>query len=102
MDRRALHTDDPAKAKQEKNARAKAACNKRGGVAVGMSKQQVLASCWGSPRKKNLTVTASGTREQWVYGGGYAPNRVFRALGSVKFLDIRQKQGVFLFPQSGI
>ena len=39
------------------------------GVAVGMTKQQVLSSCgWGKPMYINTTVTTDGTREQLVYG----------------------------------
>ena len=41
------------------------------GVRIGMTQQQVLESSWGKPQKVNRTVTSSGTREQWVYGGGY-------------------------------
>jgi hypothetical protein len=39
------------------------------GVSVGMTKEDVLASSWGRPESINTTTTASGTREQWVYGG---------------------------------
>jgi hypothetical protein len=49
--------------------REKAECDRKGGVRVGMTAAQVRASCWGSPRTINKTTTASGTREQWVYGG---------------------------------
>lgn len=38
------------------------------GVAVGMSKQDVIASSWGKPQSINTTTTATGTRQQWVYG----------------------------------
>jgi hypothetical protein len=41
------------------------------GVAIGMSKEEVLASSWGKPKKINTTTTALRTREQWVYDGGY-------------------------------
>lgn len=44
---------------------------KREGVRIGMSKQQVLESSWGRPEKINTTTNVYGTREQWVYGGGY-------------------------------
>ncbi len=49
----------------------RATCAKRGGVSVQMTAAQVLKSCWGKPRAVNLTVTAGGKREQWVYRGGY-------------------------------
>lgn len=42
---------------------------KKEGVKIGMSMQDVLDSSWGSPKKVNRTTNASGTREQWVYGG---------------------------------
>jgi hypothetical protein len=48
--------------------RAKAVCEKKGGVLIGMTEQQVLASCWGRPRGKHTTTRAAGTNEQWVYG----------------------------------
>lgn len=39
--------------------------------AVGMTESEILNSKWGSPKKKNKTTTAYGTREQWVYERGY-------------------------------
>ncbi|WP_141491573.1 hypothetical protein [Longimonas halophila] len=39
----------------------------RGSVAIGMRKAMVREA-WGSPQDVNRTRTASGTREQWVYG----------------------------------
>lgn len=47
------------------------AAKKREGVTIGMSKEEVLESSWGKPRRVNTDVYKSGTREQWVYGGGY-------------------------------
>lgn len=39
------------------------------GVRIGMTKEQVLKETnWGRPQSINRTTTASGTREQWVYG----------------------------------
>lgn len=52
-------------AAQERNRR------KREGVSIGMSKEEVLMSNWGKPDHINTDVYATGTREQWVYGGGY-------------------------------
>jgi hypothetical protein len=47
---------------QSKNAKA--------GVKIGMTTSEVLSSSWGKPLSVNRTRTASGVREQWVYGGG--------------------------------
>jgi hypothetical protein len=33
-----------------------------------MSKERVLTTCWGKPSHVNRTTTASGSREQMVYG----------------------------------
>ena len=41
-------------------------CDRRGGVSVGMTREQVYASCWGKPTKIN---SAGGRREQLVYPG---------------------------------
>lgn len=38
-----------------------------GGIGIGYTGEQVEAS-WGRPSDINRTVSASGTREQWVYG----------------------------------
>lgn len=38
---------------------------------VGMSQEDVLLSSWGEPTKKNVTETAAGTSEQWVYPNGH-------------------------------
>lgn len=43
---------------------------KKQGIAVGMTKTEVLESSWGRPSEINRTTTARGTREQWVYGLG--------------------------------
>lgn len=40
---------------------------KKRGVSIGMSKTEVLRSNWGKPLRKNITATAFGTSEQWVY-----------------------------------
>jgi len=45
-----------------------AECIRERKVHIGMTKEQVKAS-WGPPYKVNRTVTAYGTREQWVYRG---------------------------------
>ncbi len=54
-----------------KAAKADLARRKKEGVSIGMTKQEVLESSWGRPRKVNSTHTALGVREQWVYDGGY-------------------------------
>lgn len=41
----------------------------KGGVSVGMTNAQVLASNWGKPESINRTTFASGEHEQWVYAG---------------------------------
>lgn len=59
--------EDPAVTK----AKAKAECDRRGGIRPGMTAAQVLASCLGEPRAKNVTVTARTRSEQWVYPKAY-------------------------------
>jgi hypothetical protein len=46
-------------------------CDRKGRPAIGMTKDQVRASCWGKPQYANRTVTAHGESEQWVYARGY-------------------------------
>lgn len=60
-----LDTDHARKAE----AAAKADCDRRGGVSIGMTSKQVLASCWGKPQRVNRTITAGMDHEQWVYPG---------------------------------
>jgi hypothetical protein len=55
-------------------------CDRRGGVRVGMSKDDVIKSCWGQPTRVNKTTTAAGTTEQWVFGRSYV---YFNAAGQV-------------------
>lgn len=50
---------------------AKAKWKARGGVSIGMTKSEALASNWGKPNDINRTTTANGTEEQWVFDGGY-------------------------------
>jgi len=64
--RAALHTRV-----EEQQAAAVAAEKRKEGVRIGRSKQDVLASSWGKPRKINSSHYAWGTSEQWVYDGGY-------------------------------
>lgn len=68
----ATNTKVAAEAKAaEKSRKASAAAWKaRGGIRIGMSKAQVIASTWGRPSSINRTVTANVVNEQWVYGEG--------------------------------
>ena len=60
-----------AVAKSEKAERSKQFAYMKGkGVSIGMSQDEALASNWGKPVRINRTITAHGTNEQWVYGGG--------------------------------
>lgn len=61
-----LMDDEPA---HKKLISEKADCDRRGGVRVGMTSDQVRASCWGKPTSVNRTITGASTREQWVYPG---------------------------------
>jgi hypothetical protein len=56
---------------EKQQAAAVAAEKRKKGVSIGMSKDDVLASSWGKPRKINSSHYAWGTHEQWVYDGGY-------------------------------
>jgi hypothetical protein len=56
---------------EKQQAAAVAAEKRKNGVSIGMSKEEVLASSWGKPRKINSSHYAWGTHEQWVYDGGY-------------------------------
>lgn len=53
------------KIKLQEQAKQKA----KGGVRIGMSKEQVLKSNWGKPEEVYKTTNSSSVREQWVYGG---------------------------------
>jgi flagellar motility protein MotE (MotC chaperone) len=60
-----------AEVEAKKEERAEKARKKKEGVVIGISKQDALDSSWGRPNKVNRTTNAHGTREQWVYDGGY-------------------------------
>ena len=49
---------------------AAAECKRRGDPRVGMTAEQVKASCWGKPGHVNRTHTADGISDQYVYGDG--------------------------------
>jgi hypothetical protein len=55
---------------KRKKKRAAAEYKAKGGVRIGMTKEQVLKSNWGKPSSINKSIGASGASEQWVYGGG--------------------------------
>lgn len=70
--KREAHDEEIAAAKRSASRRkAEATRRKKEGVRIGMSQSEVIASSWGKPNHVNRTVTARGTHEQWVYGGGY-------------------------------
>lgn len=72
------HSDDTHK----KKLAEKADCDRRGGVQVGMTREQVYATCWGKPQKINKTIGSYGTHEQLVYGSQYLylENGVLRSI----------------------
>jgi hypothetical protein len=41
-----------------------------GRVVLGMTAHMVIAA-WGQPHSVNTTITAGGSREQWVYPNDY-------------------------------
>jgi hypothetical protein len=61
----------------------KAECDRRGGIAIGMTREQVFASCWGKPQKTNETIGPYGKHEQLVYNSGqyvYVENGIVRSI----------------------
>lgn len=56
---------------RSKRVAADAACDRKGGVRIGMTKREALASCWGKPDRINSTLTGRNRHEQWVYGDSY-------------------------------
>ncbi|HEX3667365.1 MAG TPA: hypothetical protein VHU23_19240 [Rhizomicrobium sp.] len=69
-------------------AAAKAACDHRGNVRIGMTQPEVLASCWGVPTKKIKTISAHATREKWVYSDAGA----FLYFDNGKLVRIKESQ----------
>jgi len=51
--------------------------------AIGMTAEEVLNSKWGSPKKKNRTVTSYGIEEQWVYDGTFTEGYIYLSNGIV-------------------
>ncbi len=46
-------------------------CTKDGKAIIGESQSRTLKCGWGKPKRINRTHTATVSREQWVYDGGY-------------------------------
>ena len=63
--------DKEAAAAAKKRDAAEKVRRRKEGVSLGMSKEEVLASNWGRPRKVNTSTYTFGVHEQWVYDGGY-------------------------------
>jgi hypothetical protein len=60
-----------------------AECDRRGGIRIGMTREQLYASCWGKPRSINKTIGGGGVHEQLVYPGNnyvYLENGVVRTI----------------------
>lgn len=56
---------------QIKKKQEELAHKNRKGVRIGMTAKQVREKTdWGQPDSINVTITSTGTREQWVYGYG--------------------------------
>lgn len=65
----ANETKQPAVNSRSTWTKEERAKRKKEGVFIGMTKEEVLASKWGKPKERNKSTNASGTSEQWVYGG---------------------------------
>jgi hypothetical protein len=72
-----MQADQTAKIKRERELAEIKAQNEINGifgtpktVVIGMTAEEVLSIGWGKPNDINRTITAYGTREQWVYGNG--------------------------------
>lgn len=70
---KAIEAERMIQVKKEKKAAslAKEKWKAKGGVSIGMTKSQVLASNWGKPSDVNKTTMANVITEQWVYDGSY-------------------------------
>jgi hypothetical protein len=76
-----VYSDTEAMHREQINA--KATCDRKGGVRVGMTRDQVYASCWGKPTRINKTIGPYGVHEQLIYGGSnylYMENGVLRTI----------------------
>ncbi len=54
-----------------KSRAATADCSRRGQPKIGMTRDQIVATCWGKPIATNRTITSDTVREQLVYSNGY-------------------------------
>jgi flagellar basal body rod protein FlgB len=54
----------------QKELKVFASAQRKEGVSLGMTADEVKASSWGRPERVNRTTNSFGVREQWVYGGG--------------------------------
>lgn len=39
------------------------------GARIGMTAEEIRQSTWGKPKRINVTITAGGRHEQWIYPG---------------------------------
>lgn len=63
---------DQQKADSARERKEFEAIQRRPGAQIGMTMKQVIEKTnWGKPDSINRTITSAGTREQWVYYGGY-------------------------------
>jgi hypothetical protein len=46
-------------------------CERRGQPKIGMTPDQLIASCWGRPRRIVKTTTAAGIEESYIYTIGH-------------------------------
>jgi hypothetical protein len=46
-------------------------CSRRGQPKIGMTPQELIASCWGKPAKVVKKTTAAGIEENYIYGLGH-------------------------------
>jgi hypothetical protein len=68
---REISQDMASRASRSPSPKQKPTAAKAQGVSIGMNAAEVRESSWGRPKSINQTVTTQGTREQWVYSGGY-------------------------------
>ncbi len=62
---------------------AAAECKRRGNPRIGMTVDQVIATCWGKPETVNRTETGKIIFDQYVYSGGryvYLRNGVVKSM----------------------
>lgn len=46
-------------------------CSRRGQPKIGMTAIELIASCWGNPRRIVKKITAAGIEEHYIYGIGH-------------------------------